>query len=292
MQLNLFSADQFRDLSHFCVNKHIVHEGIEPFRSLIYNFYADHGRLFAWRQTINPYHVIVSEIMLQQTQTERVKEKFELFIGAFPDFTALSEAPFSQVLFYWQGLGYNRRALALHKMAKRVITEYSGIVPDKPEELVLFDGIGKATAASICAFAYNKPTVFIETNIRAVYIHTFFQSAAKVHDLEILPLVEATVDLNNPRIWYYALMDYGVAIKKYFKNPSRKSTHHTKQSRFEGSERQIRGMILKVLTEYPRLCFSDLAAHIPREHERIEKNLKSLQQEGFISESDGRFSLS
>jgi A/G-specific adenine glycosylase len=292
MQLTLFSIAQFKDPSHFCANNKIAPEAIEQFRSLIYDFYALHGRSFTWRHATNPYHVIVSEIMLQQTQTERVKGKFELFIGAFPNFEALSRAQFSEVLFYWQGLGYNRRALALHKMAKRIIADYSGVVPDTPDQLFLFDGIGKATAASICAFAYNKPTVFIETNIRTVYIHTFFQQSAKVHDSEILPLIEETVDINNPRIWYYALMDYGVALKKSFQNPSRKSTHHTKQSRFEGSERQIRGMILKVLTEHKSLSLSGLVALIPRDYERIERNLKSLQQEGFINEREGTFSLS
>lgn len=292
MQLNLFNSEQFKDLSHLCPDSVILPEGVIAFRSLIYDYYDKHGRVFSWRQTDNPYHIVVSEIMLQQTQTDRVKEKFERFIEAFPDFKTLSQATFSEVLFYWHGLGYNRRALALHKIAQRVVAEFSGTVPNAPEVLITFEGIGKATAASICAFAYNRPTIFIETNIRAVYIHTFFKDSAQVHDLAILPLVEATLDRENARIWYYALMDYGVALKKCFKNPSRRSAHHTTQSPFEGSERQIRGMILRALTTHSRLSLSDLLILIPREHVRTERNLRALCKEGFINELNGLFVLS
>jgi A/G-specific adenine glycosylase len=291
MQINLFENESFGNLSHFLVDKVLVPEGVAAFQELVYAYYHKHGRVFSWRQTNDPYHIVVSEIMLQQTQTERVKEKFEHFIIAFPSFKALSQASFAEVMFYWQGLGYNRRALALHKMAQQVMNEYGGILPQVPEILITFSGIGKATAASICAFAFNQPTIFIETNIRAVYIQTFFPHAVTVHDAEILPLVAATVDHNNARIWYYALMDYGVALKKEYKNPSRKSAHHTKQSRFEGSERQIRGMILKLLTEHKKMTWPEFVMHIQREELRIKNNLEALCNEGFIRCKRGLYTL-
>lgn len=196
-----------------------------------------------------------------------------------------------EVIAAWQGLGYNRRALYLQQIAQKVINEHDGVLPNDPEVLVSFPGIGKATAASICAFTFNKPTVFIETNIRTVFIHFFFANEASVHDNQLLPLIEATVDVQNARQWYYALMDYGVMLKSKFPNPSKKSAHHTKQSKFEGSDRQIRGFILKHLTDCPQLNFQQLAALIDRDEERIEKMLVDLCKEGFIKKGCDYFSI-
>ncbi len=291
MQLTVFANNQVPDLSTFLTENVLSTDGVERFHALIYDYYAQHGRSFVWRNTTNPYHIMVSEVMLQQTQTERVKEKFEQFVRAFPSFEGLANARFSDVMFQWQGLGYNRRALALHKTAQTIVADFGGVLPADPAILVTFGGIGKATAASICAFAFNMPTIFIETNIRTVFIQIFFPRATEVHDDDILPLVEATLDRNNPRTWYYALMDYGVALKKICDNPSRKSAHHIIQSRFEGSERQIRGMILKLLTEHKRLSWNELTMHIPREEARIKKNLESLCNEGFVKSEHGFFAL-
>lgn len=254
----------------------------KKFINIIYDYYAFNKRSFEWRENITPYRIVVSEIMLQQTQTERVAYKFPQWLNYFPDFETLAQASTRDVIAAWSGLGYNRRALALHAAAQRVMQEFDGVLPDNPDVLETIKGIGPNTAGSICAFAFNKPTVFIETNIRAVYIHHFFPDEEKVHDKQLLPIIEATLDKQNPREWYYALMDYGVKLKKEHKNPSRKSKHHTVQSRFEGSERQIRGMILRALTEYGKLSFEELTNIIPREERRIEKNLSDLMSEGFI----------
>ena len=148
---------------------------IRTFQRLIYRFYREHGRTFPWRRTRNPYHILVSEIMLQQTQTERVEEKYEQFLTHFPDFPSLAEAPLREILRVWRGLGYNRRAIALKNIASAVITEFHGNLPSCPEALISLPGIGRATACAICAFAFNKPVVFLETNIRRVFIHHFFQ---------------------------------------------------------------------------------------------------------------------
>lgn len=258
----------------------------QAFKDEIWRYYSLHKRTFFWREKINPYYVCISEIMLQQTQTHRVAQKFEDFIRQFPDFAALAQAPFAQVLKAWQGLGYNRRALYVHKIAQKVMDEHKGLLPDNPEILETFPGIGKNTAGSICAFAYNKPIVFIETNIRTVFIHFFFQQYTKIHDKELLLLIEQTVDTENPREWYYALMDYGVMLKKSLPNPSRQSAHHAKQSTFEGSDRQIRGMILKLLTERQAISVFDLYAFIDREEIRINKALDELRAEGFVKISN------
>ncbi|HSQ93670.1 MAG TPA: A/G-specific adenine glycosylase, partial [Methanoregula sp.] len=175
---------------------------VRKFRDLVLTHYRCHGRDLAWRRTTDPYHILVSEIMLQQTQVERVSRKYPEFIAAFPDFPTLAEAPLSDVLGIWQGMGYNRRAIALQKCARRVVEEFGGTLPQDPDILATFPGIGKATAASICAFAFNRPVVFIETNIRTVFIHYFFKDTNPVHDTAILPLVKKTVDRKNPRVWY------------------------------------------------------------------------------------------
>jgi A/G-specific adenine glycosylase len=264
---------------------------IASFQKFIWDFYAMHGRSFTWRNIYSPYAILVSEIMLQQTQTYRVAPKFELWMMEFPDFATLSQAPLRDVLSIWQGLGYNRRALALHKIAQKVINEFDGALPQDPEILATLPNIGPNTAGSICAFAFNMPTIFIETNIRAVFIHHFFQHKDKVLDKDLLPLVQQTIDNFNPREWYYALMDYGVFLKQQIINPSRKSAHHITQSKFEGSHRQIRGTILKLLSKYPSLERETFFSYIQRDAQSIEKALSQLANEGFIKNNEGKFSI-
>ena len=269
----------------------LSNQAIIQFQTTIYEYYKTHERKLAWRYCEDPYYVVVSEIMLQQTQVDRVIHKFEQFITAFPTLEKLANARVADLLAVWQGLGYNRRALGLQFFAQRVYKEYGGIIPDDPELLTTFKGIGKATAASICAFAFNKPTAFIETNIRSVYIHCFFSGASEVKDTDILPLVEQTVDQTDPRSWYYALMDYGVMLKKKHKNPSRKSAHYVVQSRFEGSDRQVRGLILKLLLTRQIMAEDEFFACIERDSKRISMILEALCKEGFILEDKGFYRL-
>ncbi|MFC1509819.1 A/G-specific adenine glycosylase, partial [Candidatus Omnitrophota bacterium] len=216
----------------------LTRKEILGFRRTIYSYYKKHQRQLPWRETSDPYCITVSELMLQQTQVDRVIDKYNLFIREFPDFAALAQASLLDVLRVWQGLGYNRRAKALREIAIKVMNDYKGILPSSPDLLKTFPGIGPYTAQAITAFAFNKPAVFIETNIRCVYIHFFFNSRTEVKDGDIFPVVEQTLDSGNPRKWYSALMDYGVMLKKEHLNPGRKSAHYSKQSRFEGSDRQ------------------------------------------------------
>ena len=256
---------------------------LTDFKKIIWEYYAANGRIFEWRHTDDPYKVFISEVMLQQTQTSRVAQKYPEFITAFPNFKSLASASLKEVLAQWQGLGYNRRGMYLHQAAQMIIKEHLGVLPSNPDLLVKLPGIGKATAASIAAFAFNVPTVFIETNIRAVFIHFFFSGRDTIHDNEIFPLVEASVAQEHARDWYYALMDYGVMLKKTLVNPSRKSKHHTKQSKFEGSDRQIRGIILRTLTEQDTPISCDkLIIFINKDPERTSKIIEQLIQEKFI----------
>jgi len=265
--------------------------GIAQFRALIYDHYRHHGRTFAWRETTDPYCIMISEVMLQQTQTDRVKTKYQEFLVAFPDFATLAAAPLREVLRVWQGLGYNRRGMYLQQLAQQIMALYSGTLPDDPMLLQKLHGIGPNTAGSIVAFAYNRPVVFIETNIRSVFLHHFFSERADVHDRELLPLIEAALDRENPRQWYYALMDYGVMLKKQLANPSRRSRHHVKQSQFEGSERQIRGMIIKALTEQSTLTLPQLFDLIDRAPVRIARNLVQLCAEGMVQQQGEQYHI-
>ena len=264
------------------------------FKRTIWSYYRAYRRSMPWREHIDPYHVVVSEIMLQQTQVQRVMEKFPSFIRRFPTWRALALASTADVLSEWSGLGYNRRALYLKRIAEH-ITEggaTSGSLPDTFDGLRALPGIGPNTAGSILAFAYNIPHPFIETNIRSVYIHFFFKNKRKVHDSRLLPLIAKSLDTENPREWYYALMDYGTHLKKTMRNPSRTSAHHIKQSTFKGSNRELRAHILRMILVAP-LSHKRLVLHLTKTHpkEQIELNLINLEKEGFIIRTQNIYSV-
>lgn len=264
-------------------------EAIRLFRDLILSHYRAHGRDLPWRHTTDPYRILVSEIMLQQTQVERVAVRYPEFLERFPDFASLARAPRSEVLLAWQGMGYNRRAIALQGAAERVVEEYGGRLPADPDTLATFPGIGKATAAAIAAYAFNMPVVYVETNIRRIFIHFFFQDREGVRDDEILPLVERALDRENPREWYSALMDYGTVLKKRTANPNRRSASYTRQSRFEGSDRQVRGRILALVLEEGRVTEEQVIFRVCEEPGRVRRILGDLAREGFVVENEGTY---
>ena len=259
------------------------------FKEEVWDFYKKNKREFPWRKTHDPYKILVSELMLQQTQASRVISKFETFIKRFPDFQKLNQATTVEVLQLWQGLGYNRRALYLKRIAEKVVTEYRGGVLIEPQFLQTLPGIGPYTAKAIYVFVKNKPEVFLETNIRRVFIHHFFKNKQEVTDKELFPLIEQSLDSQNPREWYYALMDYGAHLTKQIPNPNRKSAHYTKQSKFEGSLRQTRGKILKLLLVEKSLNKKNLAEKIQSEH--FIKAFKQLENEGFIQNEKQKIRL-
>jgi len=267
-------------------------EVISQFRSIVYSFYKQHRRNFPFRQNITPYNVLVSEIMLQQTQTGRVSQKFMNFVEKFPDFLTLSKAPLEDVLKVWQGLGYNRRAIALKKISDIVINNYHGKLPDSIEILKSFPQIGHNTASSILTFAFNSPTVFIETNIRRVYIYFFFYNKYSISDKEIIPFVEKTIDIPNPREWYYALMDYGVMLRKSYPDLHKRSAHYRKQTSFKGSNRQIRGALLKLLIRAKSLNTFEIEKKFKNVNpDKLKAILIQLEKEGFIKIEDAKVQI-
>jgi A/G-specific adenine glycosylase len=281
----------FPDLSgHLLPDGALSEAGIRAFREQIWHFYSQHERAFPWRQTRDAYQIFVSEVMLQQTQTDRVWEKYLEFVALFPDFQALACASLHDVLSAWQGLGYNRRGRFLHESAQKVMQEHGGRLPASEEILGTFPGIGPATAASICAFAFDMPTVFIETNIRTVFIVSFLRAQREIPDAAIRTLVAQTVDPEHPRLWYYALMDYGVTLKKTLGNANKQSKHYARQSKFEGSNRQVRGMVLRVLLKHRQVSFTDLCSELTNElsvaPERLQAVVDQLCVERLVKKQD------
>lgn len=241
-----------------------------------------------WRETRDPYHILVSEIMLQQTQVDRVAKKYPEFIAAFPTIQALAGAPLIKILRVWTGMGYNRRALYLQRIAQRIVRDYNGRVPKALVDLEILPGVGPATACSIAAFAFNAPVAFIETNIRSVFIHEFYPDRRRVSDRQCMPLVKKTLDQKNPREWHYALMDYGAMLKKQIKNPSRRSAHYAQQPKFKGSNRELRGQMVRALIHQPQTC-ADLMKIVSVPRQKLEYNLNALRNEGLLKKQKGKF---
>ena len=283
---------EVEDLARIGGTQELKPNEVKDFKQIIYQYYAEHRREMPWRISRNPYHILVSEIMLQQTQVGRVLAKYEEFTSRFPDFDSVNKAPLQEILRVWQGLGYNRRAIALQKICRLLVTEYSGVLPNSVETLQTFPGIGPATAGAICAFAFNQPTVFIETNIRRVFLHFFFPNKNGVKDKEILPLVEGTLDTLRPRRWYHALMDYGAMLKKEERNPNRRSAHYNRQAPFQGSNREIRGLILKTLLKKPDLTEGELIRSVGKSPERMRSIITQLTKEGFLVRARNRLKIS
>ncbi len=266
---------------------------VSKFQTTVYTAYNSHKRAhLPWRKTHNPYYILVSEIMLQQTQVDRVIPKYTAFIKRFKSLRDLHNAKQSEVLTLWKGLGYNRRALYLKKCAEEITRIYKGVFPKDISELIKLKGIGQSTAGAILNFAFNIPTPFIETNIRAIYIHHFFRDSSDVSDIQILSLVEQTIDTKNPRDWFYALYDYGTLLKsslgKKKQELHKKSKSYNKQSKFNGSLRQVRGQILKTLLDIQTGTIKEMQekSKILKEADAllISKALGDLKKEGFISQ--------
>ncbi len=271
----------------------VSHSPLTGFQQFITTWYQQFGRHdLPWRVTFDPYVVLVSELMLQQTQVERVIPKFTAFLNRFPSISSLTQAQQKEVLTLWQGLGYNRRAVFLHKCAQVVHHDFAGIFPEGREELLKLPGVGPYTAGALGAFAFNQPVSLIETNIRAVYIYHFFADQEKVSDKELLPLIELELLKTNPRLWYSALMDYGSFLKRTLPNPSKKSKHHTVQSKFAGSLRQARGEIIRLLTSEECLNLAQLKARMLSNAIHIEPALTQLIQEQMIHSTQKGYTLS
>lgn len=273
-----------------------MEQDITAFQREVWQYYERHGRHdLPWRiprpeGSFDPYKIMVSEIMLQQTQVSRVIPKYLLFLEMFPSVQDVAESPLSDVLRAWQGLGYNRRAKFLWQACTTVWQEYHNKFPQDITELVKLPGIGKNTAGAILAYAYNQPVTFIETNIRTIYIHHFFADQQAIPDASLIAIIEQSLplDASRTREWYWALMDYGTHLKQSVGNLSKLSKSYVKQSTFHGSKRQLRGAVLRQLSG-GSVTLNKLRIALP--DERLDSVLADLQHEGLIHRQGDDISL-
>lgn len=266
----------------------------KDFNAAVWRYYEKNGRhSLPWRKTKSPYHILVSEIMLQQTQVDRVVPKYRTFLRLFPTVAALASAPLGQVLVAWQGLGYNRRAKYLHEAAKAVVAQHKGKFPRTYEALVTLPGVGAYTASAVMVFAYNAPRVLIETNVRTVFLYHFFKGTEGVSDKEILELVARTLPTERPREWYAALMDYGTYLKQLHGNQNHRSRSYKKQSIFKGSDRQLRGAVLRALAAAATGLLEEelMVVGGSGESARVRAQLERLCTEGLVVQRRNRYSL-
>lgn len=261
----------------------LAEDSIRDFQEIIWERGRQLYRDMPWRQNTEPYWVLVSEIMLQQTQVDRVVPKFEAFIATFPTIQALAGAALAEVLALWSGLGYNRRARFLHEAAKMIVHEYKGAFPATQQQLMTLPGVGVNTAGAILAYSFNIPAVYIETNVRTVYFYHFFEHEAAVSDTTLRAHCEQTIDTEHPREWYWALMDYGSYLKKQGAGANAKSKHYKKQSPLKGSVREVRGQIIKQLTaqQNSTLPYAELAKEFGADT-RFTPALEGLQRDGLV----------
>jgi A/G-specific adenine glycosylase len=263
------------------------------FTETVWDYYAKQSRDLPWRHPdengeFDPYKILVSEIMLQQTQVSRVVDKYTAWFTRFPTLNSLAHASLADVLTEWVGLGYNRRAKYLHQIAQAIYFDKNGIFPKQIDELIALPGIGHNTAAAILAYSFNMPTVFVETNIRTVYIYHFFSDKNNISDKQLLEVISNSLDKENPREWYWALMDYGSYLKRTVGNISKQSQHYKKQTTFNGSKRQIRSKIIKQLSEKSVPVTQIL--NIKTNH-NTEMILNELVNEGLVQITQGTVSL-
>lgn len=262
---------------------------IDNFKALVWQQGRELYRDMPWRTEPSPYFVLVSELMLQQTQVARVVPKFEAFIMRFSTIEQLSRSSLTDVLSLWNGLGYNRRAKYLWQTARMVSAEYNMALPRTFRELLSLPGVGTSTAAAIMNYAYQTPTPFVETNIRTVYFHHFFQNQIDITDAQLFEIVSQTIDEQHPREWFWALMDYGTYLKSKGYGRLSQSKHYQKQTSFVGSLREMRGKIIRVLTVEP--LRSEALKQAVAADERFDTALENLEHEQMIEFRDQHWCL-
>ncbi len=265
------------------------------FQKIIRDWYRRRGRHdLPWRKTRDPYRILVSEIMLQQTQVSRVIPKYREFLAAFPTLRALDTAPLERVLAVWQGMGYNRRAVHLKRLARILLTEHGGRVPSDLALLRRLPGVGESTAGAVAAFAFGRRTPFLETNIRRVYLHRFFRRSRRVPDRAILKKIAATLPRQNMREWYYALMDYGATAFSGIENPNRRAKSYSRQPPFAGSRRELRGRILTAVIRAGALPLRQLEVRLRSSVKTvysIRSAVRALEREGLLVSRSNRIAV-
>ncbi len=249
---------------------------VKRLQEKVFAFYSENGRSFPWRETTDRYAIYVSEIMLQQTQAERVVARYRAWLERFPDIHALAGARLRDVLSSWSGLGYNARAQRMHRCAGIIVREYGGVVPSSPESLVTLPGIGFYTSRSIPIFADNLDIATIDTNIRRILIHELGLCDKGLSQAELLSLAVKLLPKGRSRQWHNALMDYGALFLTGRKTGIRPLTRQTK---FRDSRRWYRGRIIKELVDNDVMHLEEFQE---RYGDGVAGILDDLEKEGLV----------
>lgn len=244
---------------------------IKAFQKEILEWYSHHQRDLPWRRDRDPYNILVSEVMLQQTQVPRVIPKYEEWLKTFPNLESLAVASARDVLLHWSGLGYNRRALYLQKFAKSVVEQFGGAIPQDEKTLRSLPGIGEYTARALLCFAFNRQVAVVDTNIRKVIAVKFFKGTLPEEKM-IQEIAQRLLPEGKAYEWNQALMDYAGAMLKAHKIPV------PKQSKFQDSDRFLRGLILRILLKMYGLEFHELLQEIRKTKSIEEVHLKMILQ--------------
>jgi A/G-specific adenine glycosylase len=268
--------------------------------ALLEAWYASRRNAYPWRGTRDPYRVLVSEVMLQQTQAPRVVPAYRAFLRRFPTVRALAAAPRAEVVRAWAGLGYNRRAVALSEAARSIVRDHRGRVPTDLEALRRLPGIGPYTAAAIASIAFGQPIPAIDTNLRRVVARVRLgEDGAGALDID--EAARRWIDRTDPGSWNQALMDVGrehcrpvpkcgacpLARTCAFRRGGRApAAARRSQQAFEGSSRQLRGAIIRRLREGPS-SISSLARVAGCSEGRVGHAIEALVRDGLIRASPG-----
>lgn len=255
----------------------VSQERIQQFQKKVFSFYRKKKRELLWRKTSDPYKILLSEFMLQQTQVNRVLLYYEQWIAKWPTIYALAAASLPEVLQMWMGLGYNTRAVNLHRAARKIVAEYNGDVMTAVKQYKELPGIGRYTSHAVQIFSANADLVTVDTNIRRIFIREFNLSE-QISDKELWKLAEACLPRGKSRDWHNALMDYGALSLTAQKTGIKPKTQ---QSRFEGSDRQIRAKILRYLLTKD-MSISELKKNLGIEQIRLFPILEKMISEKII----------
>ncbi|OGG11577.1 hypothetical protein A2Z00_05085 [Candidatus Gottesmanbacteria bacterium RBG_13_45_10] len=270
----------------------LTKQNIQRFQSTIFRWWETNKRDLPWRHTHDPYNILVSEVMLQQTQVPRVIAKYREFIERYPTVNSLALASPGSVLRAWKGMGYNRRALYLQKAARAIVERYKGIFPRNEQELRELPGLGTYTARAILVFAFKQNVSMVDTNIRQIITHYFFNDSPQKEKV-----IQITADQLLPKgkswEWHQALMDYG-ALKFHEVKMKRPEQSRGTTIPFKNSNRLFRGRIVDRLREEDikeRKLIDEFASLYKKDDQFIRHIIEGLMKDGLISRRKGFLSL-
>lgn len=276
-------------------------------RRALLAWYEPRRRSYPWRKTTDPYKVLVSEVMLQQTQVSRVVPTYRAFVRRFPSIRVLAAARLREVIVAWDGLGYNRRALALSESARLIAREHGGRVPEDPAVLQELPGVGPYTAAAVASIAFGVPRAAVDTNVRRIVARTVDGvDGGEVGAARVRALADEWLDRGDPGAWNQALMDLGRevcrphprcdvcplrTVCRFAERGRSPSSNGRRQPAFEGSFRQVRGAVVRVLRKEAGASFDELVERTNADPERLRAAVERLHAEGLVVIRGERVSL-